>query len=83
MSFDAQGKLPWTMAILSVAYVLFLPAYLVGSLIYNLFIRPRKFKRWQQKFMCQRCGAIVEPDKFIGSLLKNKAQMLIDSGTLS
>jgi len=83
MSFDAQGKLSWVMAVLSVAYVLLLPAYLLGSLIYNLFIRPKKFKQWQQKFMCQHCGAIVEPDKFMGSSLKNKAQELVDSGTLS
>src|SRR5882724_13661775 len=83
MSFDAQGKLSWAMAVLSVAYVLLLPAYLLGSLIYNLFIRPKKFKQWQQKFMCQRCGAIVEPDKFMGPSLKNKAQELVDSGTLS
>jgi len=83
MSFDAQGKLSWVMAVLSVAYVLLLPAYLLGSLIYNLFIRPKKFKRWQQRFMCQRCGATVEPGKFMGSSLKNKAQELVDSGTLS
>jgi hypothetical protein len=83
MSFDAQGKLSWVMAVLSVAYVLLLPAYLLGSLIYNLFIRPKKFKQWQQKFMCQRCGATVEPGKFMGSSLKDKAQELVDSGTLS
>jgi len=83
MSFDAQGKLSWVMAVLSVGYVLLLPAYLLGSLIYNLFIRPKKFKRWQQRFMCQRCGATVEPGKFMGSSLKNKAQELVDSGTLS
>jgi hypothetical protein len=83
MSFDAQGKLSRAMAVLSVAYVLLLPAYLLGSLTYNLFIRPKKFKQWQQKFMCQRCGATVEPDKFIGSSLKNKAHELVGSGTLS
>ena len=83
MSFDAQGKLSWAMAVLSVAYILLLPAYVLGSLTYNLFFRPKKFKQWQQKFMCQRCGATIEPGKFMGSSLKNKAQELVDSGTLS
>lgn len=83
MSFDTQGKLSWAMAILSVAYVFLLPVYLLGSLIYNFFVRPKKFKQWQQKFMCQRCGAIVEPDKFMGSSSENKGRELADSGTLS
>ena len=81
MSFDAQGKLSWAMAVFSVAYVLLLPACLLGALIYNFFVRPKKFKQWQQKFMCQRCGTIVEPDKFMGSSSESKAQELVDSGT--
>jgi hypothetical protein len=83
MSFDAQGKLSWAMAAFSVTYILLLPAYLLGSLIYNLFFRPKKFKQWQQKFMCQRCGAIVEPNKYIRPSSENKGQELVDSGTLS
>jgi hypothetical protein len=82
MSFDAQGKLSWAMAVLSVAYVLLLPAYLLGSLIYNLFIRPKKFKQWREKFMCQRCGAIIEPDRYIGPSSENKGRELADSGSL-
>jgi len=35
MSFDARGKLSWVMAVFSVTYVLLLPAYLLGSLIYT------------------------------------------------
>ena len=68
MSFNAQGKLSWVMAVLSVVYFLLLPACLLGSLVYNLFVRPKKVRQWQQKFMCQRCGAVVAADKFIRSL---------------
>ena len=82
MSFDAQGKLSLAMAVLSVAYVLLLPAYLLGSLIYNLFFRTKKFKQWQQKFMCQRCGAIIEPDRYIRPSSENKGRELADSGSL-
>lgn len=81
MSFDARGKLSWAMAVFSVAYVLLLPTYLVGSLIYNFFVRRKKFKVWQQKFMCQRCGAILEADKYIRSLSEPKERWLIDSGS--
>ena len=62
MSFDARGKLSWAMAVLSVAYILALPAYLLGSLCYNFVVRPRKLKNWERKFMCQRCGAISEDE---------------------
>jgi hypothetical protein len=80
-SFDAQGKLSWAMAVLSVAYVFILPTYLLGSLIYNLFVRPKKFRQWQRKFMCQRCGTIVEADKFMRSSLEHKGRELVDSGS--
>jgi hypothetical protein len=60
MSFDGRGKLSWEMAALSAAYLLALPAYLLGSLSYNFVVRPRRLKDWERKFMCQRCGAIVE-----------------------
>lgn len=80
MSFDARGKLSWEMSVLSVAYVLFLPAYWLGSLFYNFFVRPKKVRRWQQNFMCQRCGAIVESDKFIHSTSEHKGRELVDSG---
>ena len=79
MSFDARGKLSWAMAVLSVAYILFLPGYLLGSLFYNLFVRPKKFRQWQQNFMCQLCGAIIETDKFIRSSSEHKE--LLGSGS--
>jgi hypothetical protein len=60
MSFDARGKLSWEMAALSVAYILALPTYLLGAVCYNFVVRPTKLKNWERKFMCQRCGAIVE-----------------------
>jgi hypothetical protein len=62
MSFDAQGKLSWEMAVLSVMYILALPVYLLGSLVYNFVFRPKKLKNWERKFMCQRCGAIIEDE---------------------
>jgi hypothetical protein len=62
MSFDARGKLPWEMAILSVAYILALPAYLLGSLCYNFVVRPRKVKNWERKFICQCCRAMIEDE---------------------
>ena len=80
MSFDARGKLSWVMAVFSVTYVLLLPTYLLGSLIYNLFIHPKKFKQWQQKFICQQCGAIVEGDRYMRSLSEQKGRELVDSG---
>jgi hypothetical protein len=61
MSFDGQGKLSWEMAVLSVAYLFLLPAYLLVSLFYNFFVRTAKHRRWNEKFMCQRCGAISVP----------------------
>ena len=62
MSFDAQGKLSWEMAVLSLMYILALPVYLLGSLVYNFVFRPRKLKNWERKFMCQRCGTIIEDE---------------------
>jgi hypothetical protein len=59
MAFDGRGKLSWLMGALSVGYVFLLPAYLVGSLFYNFFVRPRKYQNWKQKFMCQQCGALA------------------------
>ncbi|SRR5579871_100585 len=81
MSFDAQGKLSWAMALVSVAYVLFLPAYLLGALIYNLFVRPKRVGKWQENFLCQRCGALVEADKFIRSPSEHKERELVHSGS--
>jgi hypothetical protein len=61
-SFDAQGKLSWEIAALFTAYILALPGYLLGSLCYNFVVRPKKLKNWERKFMCQRCGAIIEDE---------------------
>lgn len=80
MSFDARGKLSWAMAILSVAYVLLLPAYWLGSVLYNLFVRPKKVRYWEQQFMCQRCGAIVPAEKFIRSSSGHQGRKFVDSG---
>jgi hypothetical protein len=60
MAFDARGKLSWIMGALSVAYNFLLPACLLGALFYNLCIRPKKYRDWEDRFICHRCGAIVE-----------------------
>src|SRR5260370_3515217 len=53
MSFNGRGNLSWEMAVLSVAYLFLLPAYLLASLFYNFFVRPAKHRGWKKKFMCQ------------------------------
>ena len=35
--------------------------YFVSALFYNFFRYPRALRKWESLFMCQRCGAIVEP----------------------
>ena len=82
MSFDARDKLSWAMAVMSVLYVFLLPVYLLGSIFYNLALRPKKFREWQRKFMCQRCGTIAEVDKFARSSSEHRGQNLADSGSL-
>jgi hypothetical protein len=62
MAFVGGGKLSLGMSFLSALYILSLPAYLIGALCYNLAIQPKKFKHWNRKFMCQRCGAIAFSD---------------------
>jgi hypothetical protein len=37
-----------------------LPVCLLASLFYNFFVRPTKHRRWKEKLMCQRCGAMIE-----------------------
>ena len=73
MSFDAREKLSWEMAALSLAYLLALPAYLLGSLCYNFAVRPRKLKNWERKFMCQCCGAIIEDESSSRSYARVRA----------
>jgi hypothetical protein len=59
VALDGRGRLSWLVGMLSVAYVLALPVYLLGALFYNIFLRPRKLEVWEHKFMCQKCGAII------------------------
>jgi hypothetical protein len=58
MAFVGRGKLSWWMAMVSLGYVLLLPAYLLAALFYNFFLRPRKYRMWERKLMCQKCGFI-------------------------
>jgi hypothetical protein len=46
--------------LISVPYVLALPVYFFVALFYNWLVRPKKHKNWERKFMCQRCGALIE-----------------------
>jgi len=56
IAFAGRGKLSWMMGALSVGYLLILPAYLLAALLYNFFVRPNKYKDWNEEFICQRCG---------------------------
>ena len=58
VAFAGRGKLSWMMGALSFGYLLALPAYLLIALFYNVLFRPKKQKRWEGRFMCQRCGAL-------------------------
>ena len=69
MAFAVCEKLSWIMGALSVGYLLILPAYLLAALIYNLFLRPKKCKDWNEEFICQGCGITQE-------LAKEKAEWL-------
>ncbi len=60
MAFAGRGRLSWMTAFLCVAYIFLLPAYLLGATFYNLLVRPRKYRRWETTFLCQRCGAVTE-----------------------
>lgn len=56
MSFAGREKLSWMMGALSVCYLLILPAYVLAALLYNFFFRPKKYRDWNEEFICQRCG---------------------------
>jgi hypothetical protein len=60
MAFDGRGKLSWLMGMISAVYILAIPVYFLVALFHNLFVRPKKHKDWERKFMCQRCGALIE-----------------------
>jgi hypothetical protein len=58
MAFAGRGKLSLLIGLISVAYDLALPAYLLAALFYNFVLRPKKYRAWENSFMCQRCGVI-------------------------
>jgi len=60
MALVARAKLSPLTGLISVGYVLALPVYLVVALFYNCLVRPKKHRKWERKFMCQRCGALIE-----------------------
>ncbi len=60
MAFAGRGKLSWMIGIVSVGGVLLLPVYLFAALFYNFFVRPKKYRDWLEKFMCQHYGALNE-----------------------
>jgi hypothetical protein len=61
MAFVGSGKLSLFTGLVSVGYIFLLPAYLMGALFYNFILRPKKYRKWDATFMCQRCGTLVEP----------------------
>ena len=62
MAFVGRAKLSALTGLISVGYVLALPLYLLVALFYNSLVRPKKHKSWERKFMCQRCGALIEAE---------------------
>jgi hypothetical protein len=59
MAFVGRGKLSFAMGLLSVAYVVLLPALVVSAFIYNSFVYPKKYRAWDGMFMCQRRAALI------------------------
>ena len=60
MAFAGRGRISTTMALFSVSYVLLLPGLVIGMFVYNLVVYPAKNRLWDAKFMCQRCGAVMQ-----------------------
>jgi hypothetical protein len=60
MAFVVRAKLSPLTGLISVAYVLALPVHLLVALFYNWLVCPKKYKNWERKFMCQRCGVLIE-----------------------
>jgi hypothetical protein len=58
MAFVSRGKLSPLAGLLSVTYLLALPVYLLAAMFYNFVFRPKKYRAWENDFMCQRCGVI-------------------------
>ena len=59
MAIVTRGKLAWAMGLISVAYIILLPAYLLAALFCNFVLHPRKYRLWEDKFMCQKCGLVL------------------------
>lgn len=59
MALVDRGKLSFAMGLVSVAYVLLLPALVVSAFLYNWVVYPKKYRAWDSTFMCQRCGALI------------------------
>ena len=60
MAFAGRGELSTLMALASLAYVLLLPLYTAAALVYNRFVRPKRYRTWENEFMCLRCGALTD-----------------------
>jgi hypothetical protein len=63
MAFAGRGRLSLMMGVFSMGYALLLPVYLLVALFYNFFLRPKKKRDWEARFMCQKCGFVWNPDK--------------------
>src|SRR5262249_4243854 len=54
VSRHAWDALFWT-------YCSVVVAYLIAAVFYNLFRYPKALQEWESLFMCQQCGAIIQP----------------------
>jgi hypothetical protein len=61
MAFVGRGKLSWTMGLIATVYVSLVLAVPLGAFAYNFLVYPRKYKRWDATFLCQRCVGLIKP----------------------
>lgn len=52
---------------LFIGYCAVIALYLAGRVLYNLLGYPGALRRWESSFMCQRCGAIIQPQSSAAS----------------
>ena len=60
-AFVGRTEISTPIVLFLLTYVAMLPALLTAAFAYNLFIYRARYRRWEAKFICRDCGAIVDP----------------------
>lgn len=60
-AFVGRTKISAPVVLFSLTYVALLPPVLIGAFAYNVFIFRTRYMRWEAKYMCRDCGALVDP----------------------